>query len=142
VEVLLPSEQLSEIVQTPVDESLKRDVYLTLRRLMPRLDLGTWTGVVIWAALPDTIAARVSVRFDYRTVLLALDPGHVGRHSRIARCRVLLHELLHVVLAQLGAAVRQLAAAHGEETLDRAREIEEATVTHLERILYVQWCTS
>jgi hypothetical protein len=139
--LLLPAEQLSEVVEVPVPDSLRADVYLWLRRLMPRLDLGTWTAAVIWTALPDTVAARVSVRFDYRTVLLALDPGHVGRHSRVARCRVLLHELLHVVLAHLGAAVRQLAAAHGDETLDRAREIEEATVTHFERVLYVQWCT-
>jgi hypothetical protein len=131
---------LNEVLRAEVADSIRRAFYRDLQRLAVRLDLASWVFSVIWDQMPDTTLARVIVRPDYQTAIIQLNGPELARHAPTGRCRVALHELLHVRLFPLGSAVRHLAASGGEALVQQAVQADESTVTGLERALARGWC--
>lgn len=141
VPAILPESQVRQLgTATGVPDSVWETAILSFRLAGARLGLERWIIVVSWDSLGPDVAARATVRSEYRMAFVTLDHRHLAV-EREQICRIVVHELFHVRLAPMSQALRELARAQGGDVmLGQAAAIEEEVVTDLERASYREIC--
>lgn len=131
------TQEIKEMASVEVSPKLREYAIRSTKHLAKVFDLDRWIVLLEWDTLPPEVSARVRGDFNYRYILMELDPGHLEPSYKEV-CRVILHELLHIKLAPLARALFYV--LKDPVDLEQARNIEESVTTDLERSLWDVLC--